>query len=187
MPFINCILTIIRLQRTFVLGPHKQVYSPIYNCLNVFTFDYTTVVKSVREKGRDLTKSCGKKTHTHRKTQKATWQRKMATKTFDYTFWWRLSFEQTVLSRLYNQNFCGVFVICYFDRLTGIYKNLLLVQGIVSKDLASSFSSHSNWKQAYSMCPFHLNFSRNTMNEKFKLLKNFCQTRQNYMMSLLVL
>ena len=39
----------------------------------------------VREKGRDLTQSCDKNPYTQRTIQKATWQRKNATKNFDYT------------------------------------------------------------------------------------------------------
>ena len=39
----------------------------------------------IREKGKDLTQSCDKSPYTHRKIQKATWQHKNATKTFDYT------------------------------------------------------------------------------------------------------
>ena len=40
---------------------------------------------NIREKGRDLTQSSDKSAYTHRKLQKAKWQHKNATKTFDYT------------------------------------------------------------------------------------------------------
>ena len=39
----------------------------------------------LREKGRDLTQSYDKNLYTHRTIQKATWQHKNATKTFNYT------------------------------------------------------------------------------------------------------
>ena len=42
-------------------------------------------VRTLREKGGDLTQPCDKNPYTHRTIQKATWQHKNATKNFDYT------------------------------------------------------------------------------------------------------
>ena len=54
----------------------------------LIVFRYGKIVKKKKRererKGRDPTQSCDKSPYTHRKVQKAKWQHKNTTKTFDY-------------------------------------------------------------------------------------------------------
>ena len=59
------------------------------------------------QKGRDLTQSYYKSIYTHKKTQKALWQHKNATKNFDYTTiadrLWTVSWSNEILAARWSQ------------------------------------------------------------------------------------